>query len=93
MKRLTEYHCGVAVIKDKQRISEALHKLAIYEDLEESDKRVQECVDELRKHRDAYMKKSTSWRIVNRAINLILGLGAEVEALRKREKEEIEFGK
>lgn len=35
MSRLTEYHCGVAVIKDKKRLKDAMHKLANYEDLEE----------------------------------------------------------
>lgn len=85
MSRLTEYHCGVAVIKDKHRISEALHKLAVYEDLEESDERVQECIAELRAHRDSYLKKSSSWRTINRAVSLLIGLGAEVAALRKKE--------
>ena len=33
--RLTEYHCGVAVIKDKALIGEAMEKLAAYEDAEE----------------------------------------------------------
>ena len=31
MKRLTEYHCGVAVIKDKSKLAEAMTKLAEYE--------------------------------------------------------------
>lgn len=35
MERLTEYHCGVAVIKDKNRLKDAMQKLANYEDLEE----------------------------------------------------------
>ena len=34
-ERLTEYHCGVAVIKDKSKLREAMEKLAHYEDLEE----------------------------------------------------------
>lgn len=33
--RYTEYHCGVAVIKDKSLLSDALAKLAKYEDVEE----------------------------------------------------------
>jgi len=32
--RYTEYHCGVAVIKDKSLLSDALAKLAKYEDIE-----------------------------------------------------------
>ena len=43
---------------------------------------VQNCLFELRKHRDIYMKNSSTWRTVNRAINLILALNAEVDALR-----------
>lgn len=35
MERLTEYHCGVAVIKDKNKLKDAMQKLANYEDLEE----------------------------------------------------------
>lgn len=34
MDRLTEYHCGVAVIKDKNKLKEAMAKLARYEDME-----------------------------------------------------------
>ena len=33
--RYTEYHCGVPVIKDKSLLSDALAKLAKYEDVEE----------------------------------------------------------
>lgn len=32
MERLTEYHCGVAVIKDKDKHGEAVARLAAYED-------------------------------------------------------------
>ena len=35
MDRLTEYHCGVAVIQDKNKLKEAMEKLANYEDFEE----------------------------------------------------------
>lgn len=35
MERLTEYHNGVAVIRDKSKHKEAMEKLARYEDLEE----------------------------------------------------------
>lgn len=35
MERYTEYHYGVAVIKDKGKLPEALRKLAGYEDSEE----------------------------------------------------------
>ena len=34
--RYTEYHAGKAVIKDKNKLSEAMEKLAMYEDREES---------------------------------------------------------
>lgn len=37
MDRLTEYHCGIPVIRNKELLSEAMKKLAIYEDLEEHD--------------------------------------------------------
>ena len=33
MERLTEYHCGVAVIRNKDRLSEAMSRLAAYEDI------------------------------------------------------------
>lgn len=36
MSRFTEYHCGVAVLKDKQLLKNAVHKLANYEDLEDA---------------------------------------------------------
>lgn len=35
MERLTTRHCGVAVIKDKTKLKEAMEKLATYEDAEE----------------------------------------------------------
>lgn len=38
MSRLTEYHCGVAVIKNKALLKEAMQRLANYEDLEEQGK-------------------------------------------------------
>ena len=37
-ERYTEYHDGVAVIKDKDKLSEALQKLAAYEDREKKYK-------------------------------------------------------
>lgn len=83
--RFTEYHCGTAVIKDKSRISEAMKKLAIYEDIEENNSRIQDTLAELRAHRDAYMKNSLPWRVINRAVNLLIGLNAEVEVLRQKE--------
>ena len=36
--RYTEYHAGKAVIKDKNKLSEAMEKLARYEDAEENDR-------------------------------------------------------
>lgn len=35
--RYTERHCGVAVIKDKSLLPQAMEKLARYEDEEEQD--------------------------------------------------------
>lgn len=40
MERLTEYHAGVAVIKDKTRQKEAMAKLAKLEELENIPKTV-----------------------------------------------------
>ncbi len=36
--RYTEYHAGKAVIKDKNKLSEAMEKLARYEDAEEKNR-------------------------------------------------------
>ena len=36
--RYTEYYAGKAVIKDKNKLSEAMEKLARYEDAEENDR-------------------------------------------------------
>lgn len=91
--RFTEYHCGTAVIKDKTKIQAAMHKLALYEDVEENNSRIQDTLAELRTHRDAYMKNSTSWRVINRALNLLIGLNAEVEVLRKKEDHILEDAK
>lgn len=44
MERLTEYHCGVAVIKDKSKLKDAMQKLAHYEDLEEQGCKVGDVV-------------------------------------------------
>lgn len=85
MSRLTEYHCGTAVIKDKSKLQAVMHKLAIIEDLEEQNSNVADALKELRMHRNSFLKNSSSWRIVNRAINLIVGLNAEVEVLRRKE--------
>ena len=85
MSRLTEYHCGTAVIKDKSKLQAAMHKLAIIEDLEEQNSNVADALKELRMHRNSFLKNSSSWRTVNRAINLIIGLNAEVEVLRRKE--------
>jgi hypothetical protein len=37
-ERLTTYHCGKAVIKDKNKLAEAMEKLARMEDAEEKDR-------------------------------------------------------
>ena len=85
MSRLTEYHCGTAVIKDKSKLQAAMHKLALIEDLEEQNTVVVDVIKELRMHRNSFLKNSSSWRIVNRAINLIIGMNAELEVLRRKE--------
>ena len=35
MRRLTERHCGVAVVKNKSKLKEAMEKLAEYEEAED----------------------------------------------------------
>ena len=85
MSRLTEYHCGTAVIKDKSKLQAAMHKLAIIEDLEEQTSILYDFLEELREHRNSFLKNSSSWRVVNRAINLIIGMNAELEMLRRKE--------
>lgn len=47
--RLTEYHCGVAVLKNKNLDSEAAKKLAAYEDLEYSPEEVGTMIEVLKK--------------------------------------------
>ena len=42
MDRLTEYHCGKAVIKEKNRHREAMEKLAEYENIEEQKRKAEE---------------------------------------------------
>lgn len=32
---------------------------------------IDDCLKELKEHRDVYLKRSTPWRIVNRALRLI----------------------
>lgn len=46
MSRLTEYHCGVAVIKDKAFLKDAMARLAAYEDIEESDEGIEPVLTE-----------------------------------------------
>ena len=40
--RYTEYHAGKAVIKDKNKLSEAMEKLARYEDAEDAVKELED---------------------------------------------------
>ncbi len=88
MSRLTEYHCGTAVIKDKSKLQAAMHKLAIIEDLEDQSSIVCNTVNELRSHRDSFLKNTSTWRELNRGINLILGMQAELEVLRKKAEQQ-----
>lgn len=43
--RYTEYHCGVAVIKDKSRHKETMQQLAAYEDTGLTPEQVQQLKD------------------------------------------------
>ena len=88
LSRLTEYHCGTAVIKDKSKLQAAMHKLAIIEDLEDQSSIVCNTVNELRSHRDSFLKNTSTWRELNRGINLILGMQAELEVLRKKAEQQ-----
>ena len=50
---------------------------------------IDECLKELKTHRDTYLKRSTPWRIVNRAIRLIeqyrvIGTVEEFKALKEK---------
>lgn len=38
---------------------------------ESEAKTIDDCINELRKHRNVYLKRSTPWRVVNRALHLI----------------------
>lgn len=42
MERYTEYHCGVAVIKDREKLKDAMAVLAAYEDIGLAPEQVQE---------------------------------------------------
>lgn len=44
--RYTEYHAGVAVIKDKNRLNDAIKKLAELEDKEGQQKKCEQCKTE-----------------------------------------------
>ena len=64
MKRLTEYHCGVAVIKNKELLKEAMAKLAAYEDAEEAGKNMNDgwipVEEQLPKERNLYLATAES---------------------------------
>lgn len=45
MERYTEYHCRIAVIKDKNKHKEAMEILAAYEDTDLTQEQVQEFAD------------------------------------------------
>lgn len=47
MDRLTEYHAGKAVIKDKSLLPKAMGKLARYEDVEKESKDIQKTTTEM----------------------------------------------
>lgn len=47
MERLTEYHAGKAVIKDKSLLPKAMEKLARYEDVEKESKDIQKITTEM----------------------------------------------
>lgn len=52
-------------------------------------KTIDDCINELRKHRNVYLKRSTPWRVVNRALHLIeqyraIGTVEELKALKEK---------
>ena len=70
--RYTEYHCGVPVVKDKSLLSDALAKLAKYEDIEEG-LNVDEVLQGLVKAKYDALSEYNKERIQN-AIKLIIKL-------------------
>lgn len=70
--RFTEYHCGVPVVKDKSLLSDALAKLARYEDTEQ-DLNVDEVLLGLVKAKHDALSDYSKERIQN-AIKLIIKL-------------------
>ena len=68
MERLTEYHAGVAVIKDKNRLSEAMGILAEYEDKEERKQKTEKSNPEFpiltnNKKRNEFLDGFRDWQI------------------------------
>lgn len=49
MERLTEYHGGIAVIRDKSKHKEAMEVLAKYEDTEERKRKVETIMPDVQK--------------------------------------------
>lgn len=49
MERLTEYHGGIAVIRDKNRHKEAMEVLAKYEDTEERKRKAETIMPDVQK--------------------------------------------
>lgn len=57
MERLTEYHGGKAVIKNKSKLGQAMEKLAKYEDIEEQKRKAEELKPDFRVLRNNDQRK------------------------------------
>ncbi|MED9967291.1 MAG: hypothetical protein UFJ18_10925 [Blautia sp.] len=74
--RYTEYHDGVAVIKDKALLKEAMAKLAKYEDVEDKSKAINATVENMSR-KDMierlyiYCKQQTSCENVSSEVRIV----------------------
>lgn len=69
-ERLTTYHCGKAVIKDKNKLSEAMEKLAEFEEKEKCG----EWLDAIELAKIAIALQSQKWIPVSERMPKICGL-------------------
>lgn len=69
-ERLTTYHCGKAVIKDKNKLSEAIEKLAEFEEKEKCG----EWLDAIELAKIAIALQSQKWIPVSERMPKICGL-------------------
>lgn len=68
MERLTEYHGGKAVIKNKSKLGQAMEKLAKYEDIEEQKRKAEELKPEIIRSHMNEKEKVTSAEIVSHEV-------------------------